>query len=122
MISDLPPAPPALVQSIDAHVRFQADQPFTKAIHQSPHSRISLFVLEPNQEITPHTAPAEVLMFVHRGKGSFSVGDRTVVAQAGDMIPVPFGLVHGFKAQERMVVYAVITPNPMANGKPSPRP
>lgn len=119
MLPDVPPSPPALVQQIaspsleiESQIRFLPDQPFKKSLFRSSHVRFVLFALEPGQTLLPHSAQSDVLMLVHQGSGTFMLGDRTMAGKAGDLIVAPFGQPHGFTAKERLVVLAVIAPDP----------
>lgn len=119
MIPDVPPQLPAIVQQVslptldlDSQIRFHPDKPFKKPLFVSSHVRLVLFALEPGQSLPSHTAPADVLMIVHQGTGTFLLGDRSVPGKAGDLITAAFGQPHGFTAKERLVVLAIISPDP----------
>lgn len=119
MVADLPPNPPALVQQItsptmdiESQIRFQPDKPFKKALFRSGNVRFVMFALEPGQTLPTHSAQSDVLMLVHRGAGTFLLGDKTIAGKAGDLIVAPFGQPHGFTATERLVVLAIIAPDP----------
>lgn len=128
MLDALPPEVPAAVAparpvaaadpaTIDAAIRFRPDRFYAAPLHVSPPVRLMLFALEPGQAVPRHATPSEVLMIVHRGRGSFEVGDQRFGAETGAMIPVGPGVSHGFRAgAERLVVLAVITPNPRSTG------
>jgi quercetin dioxygenase-like cupin family protein len=119
MLPDVPPPPPALVQQIasssleiERQIRFLPDKPFKKPLFRSANVRFVLFALEPGQTLPSHSAQSDVLMLVHQGAGTFMLGDKTIEGKAGDLIVAPFGQPHGFTATERLVVLAVIAPDP----------
>lgn len=119
MLPDVPPSPPALVQQItsptldiESQIRFLPDKPFKKALFRSANVRFVMFALEPGQTLPSHSAQSDVLMLVHRGSGTFMLGDKTIEGKTGDLIVAPFGQPHGFTAKERLVVLAIIAPDP----------
>lgn len=119
MLPDLPPSPPALVQpitnptlDIESQIRFLPDRPFKKPLFRSSNVRFVLFALEPGQTLPSHSAQSDVLMLVHQGSGTFTLGEKAIEGKVGDLIVAPFGQPHGFTAKERLVVLAVIAPDP----------
>lgn len=119
MLPDVPPSPPALVQhiaspsfAIESQIRFLPDKPFKKPLFRSGNVLFMLFALEPGQTLPTHSAPSDVLMLVHQGAGTFKLGEKTIEGKAGDLIVAPFGQPHGFIAKERLVVLAIIAPDP----------
>jgi quercetin dioxygenase-like cupin family protein len=63
----------------------------------------------PGKGIPSHRHTYEELFIVHGGRGTYTVGDTTVEAGAGDVVLVPSGVPHGFanNAQETLYHTAV---------------
>lgn len=93
-------------------IKFQPDKISRDMLHDSPEMRVALMCLEPGQELKPHKAPMRLMMYCVEGKGTFIVGEESIVADektailCGPMVP------HGFAADqgEKLVVMAVVTP------------
>jgi quercetin dioxygenase-like cupin family protein len=119
MLPDVPPSPPPLIQpvsvsalAIESQIRFLPDRPFKKVLFASPHVRLVMFALEPGQTLPSHRVDSEVLLLVHQGTGSFERGETRVSGKAGDLLAIPVGQPHGFTAKDRLVVLAIIAPDP----------
>jgi mannose-6-phosphate isomerase-like protein (cupin superfamily) len=50
----------------------------------------------PGKVVRLHTHPYEEILVIQAGRGSFTVGDETVEAGAGEVVIVPAGVPHGF--------------------------
>lgn len=92
--------------------QFLSDRPGKALLFNTEHMRVVVFYLEPGQAIEPHTSTSEVLMQVVSGSGTFIVGKSEVPVTTGSVVVCASEEAHGFKAQERLVVMAVISPVP----------
>lgn len=81
-------------------------------LHDSPNFRHVLFALKPGQEVGGHAVPPEVMMYVVRGSGVFTVGSEEYRVESGDYVVCKSKETHGMRATEDMVVLAVIAPRP----------
>ena len=92
--------------------KFYPDRISREMLKDSPEMRIALMCLNPGQKLDPHKAPLRLLMYVVEGKGTFTVGDEKVVADAKTCIPCDPSVPHGFAADqgEKLIVMAVVTP------------
>lgn len=79
---------------------------------RSPRLLVGLNCFEPGQSQTVHAhAGADKFYLVLSGKATMIVGERTVVAAAGDLILAPADLPHGVeRALERTVMLVGIAP------------
>lgn len=93
-------------------ITFDPDRISREMIAETPEMRVALMCLEPGQELAPHKAPMQLLMYVVEGRGVFTVGDQEVEAGEKTAILCRPMVPHGFKASrgERLVVMAVVTP------------
>jgi len=96
---------------IKGQVRFNADRIGREMLYDSPEMRVALMCLEKGQSLAPHKAPMRLLMYCMEGKGTFTVGEEKIVAEAGTGIACDPMVLHGFDADqgERLVVMAVVT-------------
>lgn len=93
-------------------IKFNPDKISREMLDDKPEMRIALMCLEPGQKLTPHQAPLRLLMYVVEGRGTFTVGDDTIEADAKTCLPCDPMVQHGFAADkgERLVVMAIVTP------------
>lgn len=97
---------------VESKTKFSDDRPLSQLLFDSPHSRVVSFGLEAGQEITPHVSDSEVHMLVFQGKGDVLIGETRFPAVAGQLFVCPPKASHGFRAEEKMIVLATITPRP----------
>ncbi len=93
-------------------VQFAPGRFASQLLHDAPEMRVVVFGVDAGQEIPPHTAPARVLMHVVQGQGVFVTGEGTAPARAGTFVVTEPNEPHGFKAEARTVLLAVIAPRP----------
>ncbi|MFO0753909.1 MAG: cupin domain-containing protein [Thermodesulfovibrionales bacterium] len=93
-------------------ITFHSNRISREMLSDKPEMRIALMCLEAGQELTPHKAPLRLMMYCVEGKGTFTVGEETIVADEKTAILCDPMIPHGFKADrgERLVVMAVVTP------------
>lgn len=89
-----------------------------KAMYSAPEAMIVHIVVQPGGFVAPHVTPVDMEFFVIEGRGSFSLGEESVEAGEGTLIPSPRGVPHGMKnlGQGLLRVLAVKNPRP-ANEK-----
>lgn len=92
--------------------QFDSRRFVSQLIHDSEKARVALFCLEPGQEVSPHTAPSEVVFIGLEGKGQVLVGKDEVAVEAQSLVVCPPHVPHGIKAEQRLVIVAVIAPRP----------
>ena len=97
---------------IDSLARFGTAAPGVTPVYGTSHLRMTVYALEPGQEISPHAGPAEAYMLVYKGKGLFTVDDRKFEAGPGTIVASAAEGLHGFKAIDRMVILAIAAPIP----------
>lgn len=95
--------------TLDYEIEFNPERARTKMLFDSPAFRAVLFCLEEGQGVPRHVSPAEVVMFVYKGSGSFLIGESEFKMKEGDMITSRPNEPHGFRSDgERMVILALI--------------
>jgi quercetin dioxygenase-like cupin family protein len=92
--------------------QFSAARPVSRLVHDAPEMRVVVFGLEAGQELAPHTAPARVLLHVVQGRGAFITGRGEEPAHPGAFAVSEPNELHGFRAEERTALLAVIAPRP----------
>jgi quercetin dioxygenase-like cupin family protein len=58
------------------------------------HLTLTLGESHPGQSTRLHRHDAEEVIIVHAGRGTYTVGDTTVEAGAGDVVIIPSGVPH----------------------------
>lgn len=103
-----------MIETLDLkkNITFKPDNISREMLSDKPEMRIALMCLEPGQELKPHKAPLRLMMYCVEGKGTFTVGEETVVADQNTAVLCDPMVPHGFSADqgERLVVMAVVTP------------
>ncbi len=97
--------------NINEKIGFIKDDVRKQLLHDSDEARFVLFCLEPGQEIEPHTSSSSVTILVVEGRGKW-LGDRESDFKKGDICFYEPLEPHGFRADERCVLLAAITPAP----------
>ncbi|MBI4288072.1 MAG: cupin domain-containing protein [Chloroflexi bacterium] len=91
---------------------FDSKRFVSKLIFDSEKMRVVLFCLKAGQEVSPHSAPSEVLFHCIEGQGEAIVGDEKVDLAPGSLVDCPPQMPHGLVAETDLVVVAVIAPRP----------
>lgn len=93
-------------------IAFKDDKLYREMLDDKPEMRVALMCLEKGQKLTPHKAPMRLMMYCVQGKGTFTVGEQSIVADEKTAILCEPLELHGFAADqgERLVVMAVVTP------------
>lgn len=85
----------------------------SQAVLTAPGLRITRFTFAPGQELSEHTSPARVLVQILAGNCAFTVGGRTHLLQAGDLLHVPPRLPHALRAlTDLTLIVTQATPPP----------
>lgn len=103
-----------LLQRLSERAQFSAAKMTKIDCFRSERLLVGLNCFEPGQEqrLHAHTG-ADKFYLVVSGKARFAVGDRTIEAQAGDLVLAPAGVPHGVeRAFERTIALVAIAPAP----------
>ena len=84
----------------------------SKLIFDSERMRVVLFCLKAGQELTPHSAPSEVMFHCVEGAGKAIIGKDDIPLVPGALVDCPPQVSHGLKAEKDLVVLAIIAPRP----------
>jgi mannose-6-phosphate isomerase-like protein (cupin superfamily) len=85
-----------------------------RAIYSAPEAMIVHIDVAPGGFVKPHVTPIDMEYFVIEGRGLFMLGEESVEAGPGLLIPNPRGLPHGIKnlGEGHLRVLAVKNPRP----------
>lgn len=99
------------VLDLKEQIKFNPDKISREMLAETPEMRVALMCLEPGQELKPHKAPMRLVMYCVEGRGTFTVGEEKIVADAKTAILCDPMVSHGFSADkgERLVVMAIVT-------------
>jgi mannose-6-phosphate isomerase-like protein (cupin superfamily) len=101
------------------HAVFNTEKMGKTTIFESDRVMVGLNSFNPGQEHKLHAhAGMDKIYHVLEGSGVFTLEDREIKMEAGIMLVAPEGVMHGIRntGSERLVVLAVLAPNP----KPAP--
>ncbi len=95
--------------------KFSENNVEKELVYDNEHARVIRFYLMEGQEIKPHKSPSSVFITVLKGKLEFFIGktNSSEILKEGDTVFYEPEELHGFKAIEKSIVEAVITPNPL---------
>ena len=106
-------------KTISAEVRFAAEKMQKVNLFETRNFFCDVYGLEPGQEQKAHShTGAEKIYYVIEGSGTFTVGDETRQATAGEVVFAPSEKVHGVRnsSHERLMLLVFMSPNPNATG------
>lgn len=66
-----------------------------RRLYSSEAAAVIHMTINPGKEVLPHAADVDMEFYVMAGKGRFSVGDESAVAEAGSLVESPAGIPHG---------------------------
>lgn len=82
---------PVLAGYTDDKVNFQG-------IWENSHGGVSLLAFKAGQVLTPHTAPADVMVYVVEGEIEFTMLDMPHTLRSGEFLLMGENVVHSVKA------------------------
>ena len=68
--------------------------------NEGPHFAMRRFIMEPGGGMPPHTNTVEHEQYVLTGRATMGIGDRTIEVSRGDVVYIPAGTPHWYKAHE----------------------
>ena len=77
------------------------------AVADGTHSRVTLWRLEPGQEIRPHVHSGDHVWVVQQGRGWLLTDSEEIGVGVGSLAIVPEGEPHGMRAETLMVFVSV---------------
>ena len=77
------------------------------AIAEGAHARVTLWCLEPGQEIQPHAHAGDHVWSVQEGEGRYLAGEEAHPVTAGSVIFAAAGEIHGMRAKTRLLFVSV---------------
>ena len=99
---------PAMKISFPADLRsFSSEGPKKVPLAEGSHARVTLWCLEPGQEIHPHAHAGDHVWTVQDGEGWFLSGADAHAVAAGALVFAPAGEVHGMRAKTRLAFLSV---------------
>lgn len=88
-----------------------------RAIYSAPEAMIVHIEVQPGGFVKPHITPIDMEFFVLEGHGEFSLGDESVKAGPGILIPSPKGIAHGMKNPGPGILRVLAVKNPRPAGE-----
>jgi quercetin dioxygenase-like cupin family protein len=82
-------------------VTYQEGSVVSRQIVKADAGNITLFAFDAGQELSPHTAPYDALVYILEGEAGISIDGRASRLRAGDAIIMPANVPHAVKAPAR---------------------
>lgn len=67
---------------------------------EAPHFAMRRFIMQPGGGMPPHTNTVEHEQYVLAGRATIGIGDRTMEVSPGDVVYIPAGTPHWYKAHD----------------------
>jgi quercetin dioxygenase-like cupin family protein len=79
---------------------------------EGPHFAMRRFIMQPGGGMPPHTNTVEHEQYVLAGSATIGIGDRTLEVVRGDVVYIPAGTPHWYKAHDDAVFeFLCVVPN-----------
>lgn len=76
-----------------------------------PHFQMRRFIMQPGGGMPLHTNTVEHEQYVLRGRASVGIGDRTYEVSEGDVVFIPAGVPHFYRASDAGFEFLCMVPN-----------
>jgi mannose-6-phosphate isomerase-like protein (cupin superfamily) len=88
-----------------------------RAMYSAPEAMIVHIAVQPGGFVAPHATSVDMEFFVLEGRGSFSLGEESVEAGEGTLIPSPSGIPHGMRNEGPGLLRVLAVKNPRPAGE-----
>lgn len=78
---------------------------------QAPNFAMRRFIMQPGGGMPPHTNTVEHEQYVLSGSARIGLGEREVDVSAGDVVFIPPGVVHWYRAGAQGFQFLCLVPN-----------
>jgi mannose-6-phosphate isomerase-like protein (cupin superfamily) len=88
-----------------------------RAMYSAPEAMIVHIAVQPGGFVAPHPTSVDMEFFVLEGRGLFSLGNESVEAGEGTLIPSPAGIPHGMRNEGPGILRVLAVKNPRPAGE-----
>ena len=99
---------PAKAMALAGQVEYVAGSVVSRTLVKKSAGTITLFAFDAGQGLSEHQAPYDAFVQVIDGAGAFRIGDKDVVARAGEVVVMPANIPHAVRATERFKMLLVM--------------
>jgi len=100
--------PPNKSHSLSELIQYATDSTVSRTILKSDAGTVTLFAFDRGQSLSEHTTPFDAIAHVIDGTGEFTVGGRTIKANAGELVMLPRNVGHSVHAVSRFKMILVM--------------
>ncbi|MEP7028195.1 MAG: cupin domain-containing protein [Candidatus Eisenbacteria bacterium] len=93
----IPPAEPALLAGL---VDYATGSVVSRSLVQSKPASVTLFAFDAGQGLNEHTTPYDAHVIIVEGVASLTIGGKSTIARAGEIVRMPANVPHAVEANE----------------------
>ena len=82
-------------------VEYSSGSVVSKTILNKKAGSLTLFAFDHGQGLSEHTSPYDAVVQMLDGQSEITIGDKTIVVSAGDMVIMPAGVPHALRSLTR---------------------
>jgi quercetin dioxygenase-like cupin family protein len=93
-------------------VDYEEGRVISRTLSQNPTLSLTLFAFVQGEEIGTHSAPGDAMVYVLDGEADVTIGDKTVIVKADEVVVMPKNIPHSLHARERFKMLLILVKPP----------
>jgi len=89
-------------------IEYQQGSVVSRTVVDKKAGTVTLFAFDEGESLSEHTAPYDALVQVIDGEANVTIGNKSVVVKAGEMVVIPANEPHALKAIKRFKMLLVM--------------
>ena len=89
-------------------VEYKQGQVVSRTFAQNDSLSLTLFAFDSGEGLSTHTAPGDAMAQVLDGEVKFLIGDKEVIAKAGEIVVMPANIQHSVNAEKRFKMLLIV--------------
>ncbi|MEW6350489.1 MAG: cupin domain-containing protein [Thermodesulfobacteriota bacterium] len=104
-VKNIPIAEPQILTGL---VDYEEGRVVSRTFAQNKVVSLTLFAFDKGEGLSSHTAAGDAFVHVLDGTASITIGEKTVLVKAGEVVVMPAGIPHALDAHERFKMLLVV--------------
>lgn len=100
--------PKGISFDLEKHVAYTAGSVVSKTLLKKEVGNITLFSFDAGQGLTEHTSPFDAVVHILDGRAQITIGGKTQIVTAGQMLIMPANVAHSLHARERFKMLLIM--------------